>query len=199
MRLTNRIPFKHNGVGARIYVKTDDIVQHGVEVRIAQALEATDTMSLQLVCLPDPLHRTQRGAERLSLAPAVQCVAARGGSVQFSVTTHATISAGSGGMPGLRDLSRNRPSTPCSAKRCRQRQTIGRFISIVIAARRAGSPPADCKIIRARCIYCATIVQFAAIRRNRYESPLIRSVHRHTYCLTHPDRVARNPTRVNPR
>jgi hypothetical protein len=35
-----------------------------------------------------------------------------------NATTRAVISAASGALPGLRFLSRNRPSTPLSAKRC---------------------------------------------------------------------------------
>ena len=51
----------------------------------------------------------------LATARAVQCVAFPGGSEQGSASTFATVFAGKGALPGLRVLSRNSPSTPCSA------------------------------------------------------------------------------------
>src|SRR5204863_3855032 len=54
----------------------------------------------------------------LAIARPVQWVAWCGGSVQVSATTCAVVSAAIGALPGLRVLSRNRPSTPLSAKRC---------------------------------------------------------------------------------
>jgi hypothetical protein len=47
----------------------------------------------------------------------VQCVACRGGLPHGSARILATVAAGSGFPPGLRVLSRNSPSIPCSAKR----------------------------------------------------------------------------------
>src|ERR1700687_3362856 len=46
----------------------------------------------------------------------VQCVACRGGLPHGSARILATVAAGSGFLPGLRVLSRNSPSTPCSAR-----------------------------------------------------------------------------------
>ena len=54
----------------------------------------------------------------LAIARPVQWVAGCGGSVQVSATTRAVASAAIGVLPGLRVLSRSRPSTPLSAKRC---------------------------------------------------------------------------------
>jgi hypothetical protein len=45
-------------------------------------------------------------------------VASGGGSPQASATTCATVAAPTGGLPGMRVLSRNSPSGPASAKRC---------------------------------------------------------------------------------
>ena len=51
----------------------------------------------------------------LAMARPVQWVAWLGGSAQVSASTLATVAAGSGALPGRRVLSRNSPSTPCSA------------------------------------------------------------------------------------
>ena len=45
----------------------------------------------------------------------VQWVVSPGGSEQASANTWATVAVGSGGVPGGRVLSRNRPSMPSSA------------------------------------------------------------------------------------
>jgi hypothetical protein len=60
----------------------------------------------------------------LAMARRVQCVTPGSGAPQVSATTRATVPAGTGGLPGLRVLSRSNPSGPSSAKRCCQRQTI---------------------------------------------------------------------------
>src|SRR3954470_15150910 len=59
----------------------------------------------------------------------VQCVAALGGSPHGSASTLAMVAGASGVRPGWRVLSRTRPSTPSSAKRCCQRHTAGRLMS----------------------------------------------------------------------
>ena len=50
----------------------------------------------------------------LAIARPVQWVVSPGGSEQVSASTRATVAKVSGGLPGGRDLSRSRPSTPCS-------------------------------------------------------------------------------------
>ena len=72
---------------------------------------------------PDAPHRAQRDADRRGHARPVQWVASPDGSAQVIATTRAVVSAGSGGVPGGRVLSRKSPSTPASAKRCCQRHT----------------------------------------------------------------------------
>jgi hypothetical protein len=54
----------------------------------------------------------------LAIARSVQWVASCGGSVQVNATTRAVVSDAIGVLPGLRVLSRSRPSTLVSAKRC---------------------------------------------------------------------------------
>ena len=62
----------------------------------------------------------------------------------------ATVAAASGFLPGLRVLSRNSPSTPCSAKRCCHRHTAGRLASVRRATASTGKGSADKRTIRAR-------------------------------------------------
>src|SRR6516162_780136 len=71
----------------------------------------------------------------LAIARPVQWVASCGGSVQVSATTRAVVSAAIGALPGLRVLSRSRPSTPLSAKRCCPRHTVGRLTPMLCATR----------------------------------------------------------------
>ena len=56
---------EHHGVGRWIDVKADNIGQLGGKARIARTLEGADAVGLQLVHLPDALHRAQRDADRL--------------------------------------------------------------------------------------------------------------------------------------
>jgi hypothetical protein len=58
----------------------------------------------------------------LAIARPVQWVAWCGGAVQVNATTRAVVSTAIGALPGLRVLSRNKPSIPLSAKRCCHRQ-----------------------------------------------------------------------------
>jgi hypothetical protein len=61
---------EHHGVGRWIDIKPDNIGQLGGKARIAQTLEGADAVGLQLVRLPDALHRAQRDADRLGHGPA---------------------------------------------------------------------------------------------------------------------------------
>src|SRR5436305_1892608 len=77
-------------------------------------------------------------------------VARRGGLPHGSARILATVAAGSGFLPGLGVLSRNRPSTPCSANRCCHRHTAGRLASVWRATASTGRRSADKRTIRAR-------------------------------------------------
>jgi len=52
------------GVSRRRHVKADDVFEFGDEVGIIRAFEGAQTMRLQLMSLPDPLHRAQRHPHR---------------------------------------------------------------------------------------------------------------------------------------
>jgi hypothetical protein len=93
--------------------------------------------------------RRETPAARATARP-VQWVASPGASAHGSASTFATVSANKGVLPGLRVLSRNKPSTPASANRCCQRHTEGRLTPTWLATVRTDSRAADNKTIRAR-------------------------------------------------
>ncbi len=126
---------EHHGMRRRIEIEVDNVGEFGREGRIARALEGPQPMRLQVVRPPNALHRAQREPHRLghrTAGPMGRLVRRFGAEpapakAGVSATTRAAVSAGIGGLPGLRVLSRNRPSTPASAKRCCQRHTVGRL------------------------------------------------------------------------
>ena len=56
---------EHQRVGGRRHVEADDVLELGDEIGVVRALEGSETMRLQLVRLPDPLHRAQRNTHDL--------------------------------------------------------------------------------------------------------------------------------------
>lgn len=60
--LVNR---EHQRVGWRRHIKADDVFELGDKVRIVRAFEGSETMGLQLMGLPNPLHRAQRDTHDL--------------------------------------------------------------------------------------------------------------------------------------
>ena len=153
-------------VGRRVDVQPDDLAQLLGERRIVRALEGPETVRLEVVLGPAAGSqgrppRSPRSAARctelrempacLAIARPVQWVASPGGSAQVIATTRATVSAGSGGVPGGRVLSRSRPLTPCSANRRCQRHTAGRLTPARLATSATASRAADSSTSRARC------------------------------------------------
>ena len=143
---------QHHRMGGRIEIKADDIRHFLSELRITRALEAAHAVrswcAAQMRC-------TERRdmAVAFAMARPVQYVVPGGGSPHVSATTCATLSAGIGRLPGLRVLSRSNPSGPSSAKRCCQRQTMGRLTLISFATCCTGRPLAEARTTRlARCI-----------------------------------------------
>ena len=132
------------------HVKPDDVRELGDELGVTAALEAAQTMGLQLVGRPDPLHGPQGKAVTLAIIRPVQWVVSAGGSAQVSATTRCTTASGVGGLPGFLVLSCNSPSTPASAKRCCQRHTAGRLIPARRAIAATSSRSAEARMIRAR-------------------------------------------------
>jgi hypothetical protein len=93
--------------------------------------------------------------------------------------------------PGRRQ---KRPSTPCSAKRCCQRQTIGRltptFMAICCTRTAAGRGENDLRTLN---LFALAV----AIRRDRLQPLSVQRAHKHAYCLGHPTRFARRHQFVN--
>src|SRR6516162_6984419 len=56
---------EHHGMGWGIDIEADDVGQLGGKARIARVFEGTDAVWLQLVGLPNALHRAQRNGCRL--------------------------------------------------------------------------------------------------------------------------------------
>src|SRR5256885_12042345 len=115
----------------------------------------------------------------LAIARPVQWVAWCGGSMQVNATTCAVVSAASGALPGLRVLSRNRPSTPLSAKRCCQRHTVGRLTPMLCATRCAEWRSAEAHDTRPLDMFARPV----AVGRNRRQLLALRAAQYHTYLL----------------
>ena len=142
---------QHHGMRRRVQIEADDVGQLGDEVGIARALEGARRGAAG-ACAPPrcAAPSATKCRRRWAIARPVQCVASCGGSPQVSATTRATVSAEIGGLPGLRVLSRSSPSAPSSAKRCCQRQTIGRLIPRRVAIGCTGPRSAAASTTRAR-------------------------------------------------
>jgi hypothetical protein len=144
---------QHDGVLRWIEIEADDVDQLLGEGWVVR------TLKLRARCGWNWCASQMRCTDRsemlaaLVIARPVQCVIPVGGSPQVSATTRATVSAGIGGLPGLRVLSRSRPSGPSSAKRCCQRQTIGRLTSTSVATCCTGRPSAEARTMRAHSTY----------------------------------------------
>ena len=76
------------GSGGRwIDVEPDDVAQLGGEVRVVGELELSQTVRLQPMGAPDPLHGADADPDLRSHAGAVQCVASPGGAARVRATT----------------------------------------------------------------------------------------------------------------
>ena len=110
-----------------------------------------------------------------AIARLVQCVVSPGGSAKVRSTSAATASLGTGALPGLRVLSRSKPSTPASMNRRCQRQTQGfdtparRMISAV------PQPSAEARMIAARQTCFCGLLRPATTAANRSRSAALTS------------------------
>lgn len=87
---------------------------------------------------------------RLATVRWVSWATSSGGSEQGSASACATIRVECGRVPGEQILSRERPSTPASAKRCCQRQTVGRLMPSYRATSCTVRRSAESRTIQAR-------------------------------------------------
>ncbi len=182
------------GAGPRAGAEADNVGEFGGKAGIARALEGAQAMRLQVVRPPDALHRTRRDAGCLGHRPAgpVGRLVRRFGAepapakAGVSATTRAVVSAASGALPGLRVLSRSRPSTPVSAKRCCHRHTVGRLTPMLWATCCADPRSAEASTMRARSTCLRGRLRSATIAANCSRSAVLRTTH--TPCA-----IARSP------
>ena len=120
----------------------------------------------------------------LAIARPVQWVAWCGGSVQVNATTRAVVSAASGAVPGLRVLSRSKPPTPLSAKRCCHRHTVGRLTPTLRATCCGDCRSAEASTMRARSTCLPGRLRSAAIAVNASRSAALNTTH--TCCAMVP-------------
>jgi len=83
-----------------------------------------------------------------------------------SATTRALVSSAIGALPGLRVLSRSRPATPLSAKRCCHRHTVGRLTPMLCATCCTEWRSAEASTMRARSTCLRGRLRSAAIAAN---------------------------------
>ena len=140
-----------DGVGRRVHVETDDVLDLRGEIGVVRPLEGAEAVRLKPMLLPNALNGAQRNAHGLGHGAAgpMRDGARRLGAGQRQ--TLATILVESGARPGLRVLSRNKPSTPSSPNRCCHRHTAGRLMPTRRATSRTGRRSAECSTILARC------------------------------------------------
>ncbi len=79
----------------------------------------------ELMGLKDALPERKLTLAAFASIRPVQWLASPGGRPSAKSTTRCTVAAGSGGLPGLRVLSRVSPATPSAMNRSCHRQTTG--------------------------------------------------------------------------
>jgi hypothetical protein len=163
----------------------DDVSELGGKAGVARALEGAQPVRLQLVRPPDALYRTQRNADGVGHRPAgplgrlVRRLGAEPAPAKagVSATTCALVSAAIGGLPGFRVLSRSRPSTPLSAKRCCHRHTVGRLTPMLWATRCTECRSPEASTMRARSTCLRDRLRSAAIAANCSSSAALKTTH----------------------
>ena len=106
-----------HGVLGRVHVEADDVLDLGGEGGVLGALEGAQAMGLEPMRLPDALDRAQGDADGLGDGAAGPVGGLAGRLRAGQRQDLGDTLAESGALPGLRVLSRSRPSTPSSAKR----------------------------------------------------------------------------------
>ena len=181
-------------MGRWIDVKPDNIGQLGGKARIARTLEGADAVGLQLVRLPDALHRAQRDADCLGHSPAgpMGRLVRRGGASQ----RHHPCRGLRGNRPfaGLAGLVAQQPFNPnlgvalLPAPYCRsadadaRRDPLRRF-------------PLGRSENNARPFHM--LPRSVAVTDNRLQPFPVSSADDHTYCLSHRHSIAHSSAVVN--
>src|SRR5437762_13110361 len=103
-------------MGWRVDIEPDDVGQLGGKLGARERLKVRSRCGCNLCARQMRCTEPTEMPIALAIARLVQWVAWCDGSVQVSATTCAVVSAATGALPGLRVLSRSKPSTPLSAK-----------------------------------------------------------------------------------
>ena len=184
----------HHGVGRRIDIQADHVHELGGELRVARALEAAHAMRLQLVRLPDALHRAQREAGRCGHRPASPV----GRRVRRIGTRHRHHAG--------HDLGRDRRFAGLAGL-VAQQSVHARFGEALLPPpdHRPADPDRRGDLLHrpapGRCQHdprsLGVLARPVAIRRNRLQSRPLRCTHDHADCLGHAGRLARPRPPVN--
>ena len=155
---------QHDGMGRRIDIEADDVVELLGEGRVVGQLEGAPAMRREAVGVPD-LHDRGRGdAGRLghrAPRPVGRLVRRR---LERQRDDLGRPLGASGALPGGRVLSRSSPSTPSAMKRSCQRQTQVLDLPVAAMIAEVPRPSAVSRMIRARqTCFCGEL----AIRDDR--------------------------------
>ena len=169
----------------RIDVEADDVGELCGELRIARPLEGAHPVRLELMRLPrcaaPNAARCPPPSPSLGRSSGSPRAAGRRRSAPPPAPPSRPGSAACRACASCRAAARPRPA---SAKRCCQRQTIGRLTPTCAATRCTGSPPRR-REHDARPLHMLALP--VAIRRDRLQPLPIRRAHDHAYCLCHAD------------
>ena len=185
---------QHHRVGRRIEVEADDIGHLLGKPWIARALEAAYPVWLELVGIPDPLHRAQRDAGNLGHRPTrpVRDTNRRIATGQRHHTRHCP--GQDRRLTGLARLVAQQPIWPLLGETLlpapNHRATHGDFCG-----------HASHRSALHRSKHCQgpfnILARLVAIRCDRLKPASVRRTQQHAYCLCHLHKFARRSPTVN--
>ncbi len=141
----------------RVHAEANNVLDLGGEGRIVRPLECAQAMGA-----PDALNGTQRNPAGLRHSPSGPMGDGAGGlgaAQRDDPRDNGLLAIGA--VPGLRVLSRSKPSTPSSAMRRRQRQTARRLTPAWRATSNTGNRSSESNTIFARCTRLRGVVAIA--------------------------------------
>jgi hypothetical protein len=167
--------------GPRAGSEPGDVARFGDETGVVRALEGAQAVRLRFVTL-NRIRCPEPSEMPMALAIARPSSGSPGAAVRrmSAPTTRAVVSAAIGALPGLRVLSRNKPSTPLSRrKRCCHRHTVGRLTPMLCATCCAECRSAEATTMRRPLPMFARPV---AVGHDRRQLLALRCAQNHAYC-----------------
>ena len=186
---------QHHRMRRRIDIEADDVGQLVGEVRIARALEGADPVRLELVRLPDALHRAQRDADGLghrAAGPVRRLVAA---ARRRSAPPRAPPSRRERRLAGLAGLVAQQPVHARLGEALLPAPDRRPADPGPTRYRRDASRSAESSTIRARC---DVLLRPVAIGHDRLQPSAISGRHHETDGLCHGRSIPPAQVRVNP-